>query len=178
MRKLGGVAVFGLLAAVAVMVLLPRDLQSMDWLHKSKSTSSAVKVVPADFKLVAPTITTPDVTTLQTTSPAVPAAAPVIAVVAPTPPPADYRFTTASGLNMRAEPSVDAALVASLQKGTRVAVIEASGRWLQVTTDDGRSGWLSSNFVTAPAIVTTPAVTAATPAPKPQNNQLVSSVAK
>ena len=179
MRKLGGVAIFGLFAAIAVMILLPRDFQNMDWLHRSKPTVATASVMPADFKVVAPVAATPDVTTLQTSAPAISAAvvAPVVAIVSPTPPPADYRFTTASGLNMRTEPSVDAALVVSLQKGSRVAVTQTSGRWLEVTTDDGRSGWLSSNFVTAPAI-TAPAVTAATPAPKPQNNQLVSSVAK
>ena len=186
MRKLCGIVIFGLFAAIAMMVLLPRDFQNFDWVHfKSKSSAAAsAKIVPADFKTVASVAATPDVTMLGTPAPSdnpfilstVPATivpAKVVAV-APVPPPTDFRFTTASGLNMRAEPSVDSALVVSLQRGSRVAVLQANGRWLQVTTDDGQTGWLSSNFVTASTIAA-PGVAA--PA-KPQDNQLVSSVAK
>jgi uncharacterized protein YgiM (DUF1202 family) len=190
MRKLGGIVIFGFFAAIAIMVLLPRDLQNFYWLHfKSKpSAILSAKLVPANVDNLAPAAATPDVTTLGTLSPAgkalvwyklpatiVPAAA---TAVAPVLPPTDFRYTTASGLNMRAEPSVDAALVVSLQKGSRVAVLQSNGHWLQVTTDAGQTGWLSSNFVTAPTSAT-PSVAASAVAPtKPQDNQLVSSVAK
>lgn len=61
-------------------------------------------------------------------------------------PPADRRWITASGLNVRTGPTVRADLIASLPYGTPVSVLETSGSWARVEAGDV-SGWLSANFL-------------------------------
>ena len=72
-----------------------------------------------------------------------PAAAPVVPDVA-----RDLRKITAGSLNMRSEPNKYSELIASLPRGTEVAVSDTSGTWAYVTTADGTAGWLSQNFLT------------------------------
>jgi hypothetical protein len=66
---------------------------------------------------------------------------------APVPASRDIRRITAGSLNMRTEPNQNAGLVASLPRGTEVAVSETAGSWAYVETADGTSGWLSQNFL-------------------------------
>lgn len=61
----------------------------------------------------------------------------------------DVRVTTARALNMRAAPSTNGAVVASLPLGTRVSVQDTEGRWLFVSTESGATGWISSRFAAA-----------------------------
>jgi len=77
------------------------------------------------------------------------------AEMAPAPAPAmpeaarDLRKITAGSLNMRSEPNKNSDLIASLPRGTEVAVSDTSGTWAYVTTADGTAGWLSQNFLAA-----------------------------
>lgn len=52
-----------------------------------------------------------------------------------------YAVVTASSLNLRAEPSTNAAIVTKAKKGDRVEVVDESDEWLQVKTRDGKVGW-------------------------------------
>jgi uncharacterized protein YgiM (DUF1202 family) len=74
--------------------------------------------------------------------------APIIATAPAAEIPKDIRRITAGILNMRAEPNKYSDLVASLPRGTEVAVSDTSGSWAYVTTSDGTTGWLSQNFLT------------------------------
>jgi uncharacterized protein YkwD len=97
----------------------------------------------------------------------------------PTPVPEDVWVDSASGLNLRAEASTTAKLVASLKPRQHLVIIgpatgpDANGiTWQNVRTDDGLTGWASAQFLTKtnPA-GSTPAPTAAaaatTPPPAP-----------
>lgn len=64
-------------------------------------------------------------------------------------PEGDRRWITASALNMRAAPNVNAQFLTSLPFGTEVGVLDTSGTWSMVTAPDGTKGWLSSKFLTA-----------------------------
>jgi uncharacterized protein YgiM (DUF1202 family) len=57
------------------------------------------------------------------------------------------REVTATSLNLRSDASTASNLIASLPTGTKVTVQEDRGSWLYVTTDEGRSGWVSARFV-------------------------------
>jgi hypothetical protein len=60
---------------------------------------------------------------------------------------ADLRRVTALVLNVRAGPSADAERVGRLAKGATVAVLEAPGRWVRISADDGVTGWVSSRYL-------------------------------
>ena len=54
---------------------------------------------------------------------------------------------SAESLNMRSEPESDADKVGKLLKGDKVTVIEKTEFWVKVKTDDGKTGWISSDYV-------------------------------
>jgi uncharacterized protein YgiM (DUF1202 family) len=62
-------------------------------------------------------------------------------------------------LNMRASPSISAQIVGRLSQGVVVQIrsISDDGRWYQVTTSDGLSGWLSAIYLSTTTDATTPA---------------------
>ncbi|MGN0746524.1 MAG: SH3 domain-containing protein, partial [Aristaeellaceae bacterium] len=51
-------------------------------------------------------------------------------------------------LRLRAQPSFDATTITSYYTGTVVTVLGSSGKWFQVTTPDGRSGYMYSDYLT------------------------------
>ncbi len=58
-----------------------------------------------------------------------------------------FRVTNPT-LNVRAEPSANAALVASLRGGDSVSVVEiTNGEWAKVTTSDGKTGFVSVQYI-------------------------------
>lgn len=68
--------------------------------------------------------------------------------------------TTSSGaLNVRKEASSDAAVVASIKKGSYVTLIEKNGSWWKVEYEKNRYGYCHSNYITVvqgtPVTVTT-----------------------
>lgn len=71
------------------------------------------------------------------------------------------RYVTASSLHLRASPSVAARTLASLTRGTRVQVIEQSGKWLRISVGSGRQGWAHGDYLSAaaPPVATRTAVT-------------------
>ncbi|MCB0045212.1 MAG: SH3 domain-containing protein [Caldilineaceae bacterium] len=60
------------------------------------------------------------------------------------------RIDSAVGLNARSEPSTDGEVVMIVPEGTELPVTAVSddGEWVEVTLEDGRSGWLTVEFVT------------------------------
>ncbi len=94
-----------------------------------------------------------------------------------TPVPEEVWVNSASGLNLRAEPSTTAKSVAALKQRQHLVVIgpangpDANGiTWQNVRTDEGQAGWASAQFLTKtnPAGGTpAPTVAAATTAPPP-----------
>ncbi|MGN0779708.1 MAG: SH3 domain-containing protein [Aristaeellaceae bacterium] len=51
-------------------------------------------------------------------------------------------------LRLRAEPSFDAVTITSYRTGTVVTVLGSQGKWYQVTTPDGRSGYMYGDYLT------------------------------
>jgi len=49
--------------------------------------------------------------------------------------------------NLRQEASVDSKVVGSTERGERLRVVDRSGAWFQVQTDDGETGWVYANSV-------------------------------
>jgi TonB family protein len=88
-----------------------------------------------------------------------PAPAPVGPPVAPAPPlpsaaaPAAEEavtgtvYVTASALNVRAEPSTQAGIVATAKRGAALAVLANGNGWLKVRLANGREGWVAERFV-------------------------------
>ena len=74
-------------------------------------------------------------------------------------------------LNLRADPSISSPVAGRLSQGTEVEIVTASddGRWYEVKTQDGRSGWLYAVYVSTGSTATVAestasALPAATPA--------------
>lgn len=67
-------------------------------------------------------------------------------VSAPTEPVGTVRVT-ASKLNVREAPHAQATVVATLRKGEKVALLETADRWHRLLLADGKSGWVSAEFV-------------------------------
>lgn len=65
----------------------------------------------------------------------------------PAPPPPETARVTGSSLNVRGEPSTEAAVVGKLKRGERVEVGGSQGDWLRVRLADGRAGWVAARFV-------------------------------
>ena len=65
------------------------------------------------------------------------------------PPPASILTMVAinvASLNVRAEPSLQAAIVTSLPMGSEVKVVASQGGWYFVQLDNGLQGWLLAKF--------------------------------
>ena len=56
----------------------------------------------------------------------------------------------AAGIPVYAQPSSDAAVVASLQSGARLALLERQGEWLFVKTSSGMRGYVRSSSLVSP----------------------------
>ncbi|HBT63178.1 MAG TPA: hydrolase [Ruminococcaceae bacterium] len=54
---------------------------------------------------------------------------------------------TASRLNVRAGPSTSNTIIHALWNGNQVPVIGESGNWYQIRLSDGRTGWVSKNYM-------------------------------
>jgi uncharacterized protein YgiM (DUF1202 family) len=54
---------------------------------------------------------------------------------------------TATTLNVRAEPSTNAASIAQVRKGDRLTLIAAGDEWMKVRMEDGAIGWVSKQHV-------------------------------
>jgi len=81
-----------------------------------------------------------------------PATPPVIEQEAPPPPPEEAIGTVvvrASALNVRDEPTTDAATLDKVRRGTRLSLIREENGWSRVRLADGRMGWVSSRYVRA-----------------------------
>src|SRR5688572_24479032 len=91
---------------------------------------------------------------------AAPAPPPVAAPTTPPPPPvrapaADQVSgtvrVTASALNVRREPSGDAAVVTQVKRGTVLSVLRRDESWVKVRLADEREGWVAARFVSSDA---------------------------
>lgn len=82
----------------------------------------------------------------------------------PVQPPVGY--VTAEKLNVRAEPSTQAAILQQLSEGAAVTIIEKSsnGQWLQIVLSNGKQGWVAAQYVRVTAAGADLATTA-TPSP-------------
>jgi len=69
---------------------------------------------------------------------------------------------TASVLNVRSGPGTNYAITSQVKRGTRLTVLKQQGGWLQVRLSNGRTGWVSGQYVRsvsatpAPGSSTTP----------------------
>ncbi|EEG77667.1 N-acetylmuramoyl-L-alanine amidase [Dethiobacter alkaliphilus] len=76
--------------------------------------------------------------------------------IAPAPEPASQEVpeseqmarVTASGLNVRPDPSTDNERIDVLAQGQTVEVLAKQNDWLQVSLPDGRAGWIAAAYVT------------------------------
>lgn len=59
---------------------------------------------------------------------------------------------TGSGVNVRAGPGTDFAVLTQVEMGTRVTVLGLEDGWARVRLPDGREGYISTRFVEAPCI--------------------------
>lgn len=59
-------------------------------------------------------------------------------------------FVSASSLNLRASPSTNGAVLASLPRNTQVRAGERRGNWVLVSAD-GQMGWVSGDYLSAAA---------------------------
>jgi len=84
-----------------------------------------------------------------------PPPAPVAAPEMPAPPPvapaeevvSGTVRVTASALNVRREPAVDAEVIAQVKKGTALGVLKSDESWMKVRLADGSTGWVAERFV-------------------------------
>lgn len=67
---------------------------------------------------------------------------------------------TASKLNVRTGPSTSNPVMHALWNGNQVSVINESGNWYQIKLSDGRTGWVSKDYVNTQATNKTGSVTA------------------
>ena len=70
-----------------------------------------------------------------------------IAVMASNANASEVMFVSAETLNMRSEPNSDSDKVGNLLKGDKVTIIEKTEYWSKVKTDDGKTGWISSDYL-------------------------------
>jgi len=81
-----------------------------------------------------------------------PAPAPAPPPAAEAPPPFEERVigtvkVTASALNVRADASTDAEVLAQVKKGQSLSVLREDESWVKVRLADGSTGWVASRFV-------------------------------
>lgn len=67
---------------------------------------------------------------------------------------------TASALNVRAEASTDASVVAQIKKGVTLDVLREDDAWTKVRLPSGETGWVASRFVTSGSVSAKAAKTA------------------
>jgi TonB family protein len=72
---------------------------------------------------------------------------------APTSRPSSSVIVTASALNVRRGPSVDAEVVAKVNRGDELTVIGTNDRWTNVRLANGNSGWVSSEHVSVDGLL-------------------------
>jgi TonB family protein len=58
---------------------------------------------------------------------------------------------TASALNVRSEPSMEAEIIAQAKKGDVLALLENGNAWLRVRIAGGETGWVAERFVSTGA---------------------------
>ncbi|OQP03437.1 N-acetylmuramoyl-L-alanine amidase [Geobacillus sp. 44B] len=56
-------------------------------------------------------------------------------------------WVTADSLNIRARPSLQAERVEKVTYGQQVQIMLKRGEWYQITTEDGKIGWVSSDYI-------------------------------
>lgn len=78
--------------------------------------------------------------------------------------PGDKAVTTASGLNFRTGPSTSYQVMSVLPRNTEVSILERSNTWYKVSTANGKTGYVSGNYLKK---VAAPVAVAPTPAPAP-----------
>nr|WP_297395777.1 C40 family peptidase [uncultured Peptostreptococcus sp.] len=54
---------------------------------------------------------------------------------------------TTTGINLREQPGATSNKVSELQAGSKITVKESNNGWVNVQTDDGKSGWVSGYYV-------------------------------
>jgi SH3 domain protein len=60
----------------------------------------------------------------------------------------DIYVTGITKITMRTGPGVNHKVIAMLKSGTKLAIIEYQKDWSQVSTDNGKTGWVLSRFLT------------------------------
>lgn len=60
----------------------------------------------------------------------------------------DIYVTGVTNITMRTGPGVEHKIVAMLKSGTKLKIVEYQKDWTQVETDQGRTGWVLSRFLT------------------------------
>lgn len=71
----------------------------------------------------------------------------VPAPVSPAPVLSGYVRVTASGLNVRRDPSTAAAVIAKVKRGDRLTVVTSADAWMKVRLPSGELGWVASQHV-------------------------------
>lgn len=62
----------------------------------------------------------------------------------------DSRSVATDQLRIRSSASTDSEILGSLVKGDAVTVQEDTGEWLRITSADGTSGWVASEYISLP----------------------------
>lgn len=60
----------------------------------------------------------------------------------------DMYVASVTEISLRTGPSVDNKIIAMLKTGSKLEIIEFNKDWSQVRTDNGKSGWVLSRFIT------------------------------
>ncbi len=60
----------------------------------------------------------------------------------------DIYVASVTEISLRTGPSVDNKIVAMLKTGSKLEILEFNKDWSQVRTDNGKSGWVLSRFIT------------------------------
>ncbi|PQD96159.1 hypothetical protein CYL18_06040 [Pradoshia eiseniae] len=66
-------------------------------------------------------------------------------------------YVTASSLNVRAKASTSSKIVTSVKKNASVTLLKKSGSWGQIKLSNGKTGWVSLNYLTTKKPVSTEA---------------------
>ena len=106
------------------------------------ATSSELETAP-------PTIRAEDANaaSTQTTPAAAQIGAPRLEVATGREPEGTRVRYTQTMVNLRTGPSTKFAVIAIIDRGVAVSVVETKGRWSRVNIDDGRTGWMASSTI-------------------------------
>lgn len=63
----------------------------------------------------------------------------------------DYSYVTAEHLNVRSLGSVKGKIVATIDKGYRVTILDGSGRWKRVLLENGQEGFVNGSYLSETA---------------------------